>query len=92
MEPYKLYIALYIFCFLSGCKKENTGTTPVVTLVAKWNLLSDYTSNHLAQMNTYIGVAGDYFDFRGRWKMLRQRRQPIRYTNVCDKKRYNHNH
>ena len=64
MRPYRLCIVLYIFCFLVGCKKEDKGTTPVVTLVVKWNLVSDYTSNHLAQMNTYTGVAGDYFDFR----------------------------
>ena len=64
MKPYKLYIALSVFCFLAGCKKDHSWTNMVVTLVAKWNLVSDYTSNHLAQMNTYTGVAGDYFDFR----------------------------
>jgi len=64
MKRHQLLITLFIFCLLTGCKKENTGTAPVVTLVAKWDLVSDYTSNHLAQMNTYIGVAGDYFDFR----------------------------
>lgn len=64
MKPYKLYIALSVFCFLAGCKKDHPGTNPVVTLVARWNPVSDYTSNHLAQMNTYVGVPGDYFDFR----------------------------
>jgi len=64
MKLYQPLTALFIFCLLMGCKKEKTGTTPVVTLVAKWNLVSDYTANHLAQMNTYTGVAGDYFDFR----------------------------
>jgi len=64
MKLRQLFIVLFIFCLLTGCKKDHTGTIPVVTLVAKWNLVTDYTSNHLAQMNTYTGVAGDYFDFR----------------------------
>src|SRR5579872_4131342 len=68
MKPYKLYVTLYIFCFLLGCKKEKISTAPVVTLVAKWNLVTDYTSNHLAQTNTYTGIAGDYFDFRANGK------------------------
>jgi hypothetical protein len=63
MKAYQLLIALYSFCLLVGCKKDNTGNTSP-TIVTKWNLVSDYTSNHLAQTNTYTGVPGDYFDFR----------------------------
>jgi hypothetical protein len=56
-------IVLIVFSLLAGCKKENTETTQP-TLVAKWNIVTDYTANHIAQTNTYTGVAGDYFDFR----------------------------
>jgi hypothetical protein len=58
-----LLIVLLVFYLLPGCKKENTKPAPP-TLVANWNIVSDYTANHLAQTNTYTGVAGDYFDFR----------------------------
>ena len=54
---------LIVFYLLPGCKNENTKPARP-TLVAKWNIVSDYTANHLAQTNTYTGVAGDYFDFR----------------------------
>jgi hypothetical protein len=63
MKPRLLFIALLFFCLSIACKKEKTANTPP-TIVAKWNLVSDYTSNHLAQTSTYTGVAGDYFDFR----------------------------
>jgi len=60
-------IVVLAFPLLTGCKKDtNKNTTP--TLVAKWNLVTDYTANHLAQVNTYIGVPGDYFDFRSNGK------------------------
>jgi len=58
-----LLIVPIVFSLLYGCQKENTKTAAPV-LVAKWNFVSDYTANHLAQINTYTGVAGDYFDFR----------------------------
>jgi hypothetical protein len=63
MKPRQLLTVLFAFCFLTNCKKDRA---PVAspTLVAKWNLVSDYTSNHLAQINTHIGVPGEYFDFR----------------------------
>jgi hypothetical protein len=62
-----LLIAVLIFPLLAGCKKDNNkNTTP--TLIAKWNLVTDYTANHLAQTNTYTSVPGDYFDFRSNGK------------------------
>ena len=51
---------------LAGCKKDNNGNA--VVLAGKWNLVTDYTANHLAQMNTYTGIPGDYFDFRSNGK------------------------
>ena len=62
-----LLIVAFVFPLLAGCKKDNNkNTTP--TLVAKWNIITDYTANHLAQINTYTGVPGDYFDFRSNGK------------------------
>jgi hypothetical protein len=63
MKAKILMIAALFFILLAGCKKDNTmGAAP--TIVSKWNLVTDYTANHLAQTNTYTGVPGDYFDFR----------------------------
>jgi hypothetical protein len=62
MKLRRLLMVVPAFCVLAACKK-NKGVAPV-TLVTKWNLVSDYTANHLGQMNTYAGVSGDYFDFR----------------------------
>ena len=61
MRSFNLLMTIPAFCVLAACKKNN-GVEPA-TLVAKWTLVSDYTANHLAQMN-YNGVPGDYFDFR----------------------------
>ncbi|MGZ3999335.1 MAG: hypothetical protein ACXVIY_01840 [Mucilaginibacter sp.] len=63
MKRRQLLLVLFAFGLLTQCKKDKPATTPP-TLVAKWSLLSDYTANHLAQMNAYTGVPGDYFDFR----------------------------
>jgi hypothetical protein len=63
MKPHQLLMVLFAFCFLTNCKKDKPAIGPP-TLIAKWNLVSDYTANHLAQINNYIGVPGDYFDFR----------------------------
>ncbi len=62
MKSFNLLMVIAAFCVLTACKKDNK--VEPVTLVAKWALVSDYTANHLAQMNTYTGVPGDYFDFR----------------------------
>ena len=62
MKSFILLMVIAAFCVLAACKK-NKGVEPA-TLVAKWTLVSDYTANHIAQMNTYTGVPGDYFDFR----------------------------
>lgn len=63
MKPHQLLAVLFAFGLLTNCKKDKpVSISP--TLIAKWNLVSDYTSNHLAQINNYIGVGGDYFDFR----------------------------
>lgn len=63
MKAGNLLIAVFVFSLLGGCKKDgNKNAAPL--LIAKWNLVTDYTANHLAQTNTYTGVAGDYFDFR----------------------------
>jgi hypothetical protein len=67
MNLKNLLIAFFVFSLLAGCKKDNhKNATPV--LVAKWNLVTDYTANHLAQTNTYTGVPEDYFDFRSNGK------------------------
>ncbi len=63
MKANNLLVAALLFTPLAGCKKDNTrGAAP--TIVARWNIVTDYTANHLAQRNTYTGVSGDYFDFR----------------------------
>src|SRR6185312_13691137 len=63
MKRHKLFFVLFALGLLTHCKKDKPTVTPA-TLVAKWNLVTDYTSNHLAETNTYTGVPGDYFDFR----------------------------
>jgi len=62
-----LLVAVFVFALLPGCKKGDSGNV-APTLIAKWNLVTDYTANHLAQVNTYTGVPGDYFDFRSNGK------------------------
>jgi hypothetical protein len=62
-----LLIAVFVIPLLVACKKDNNKTT-MPGLAAKWNLVTDYTANHLAQINTYTGVPGDYFDFRSNGK------------------------
>jgi hypothetical protein len=63
MKLKNLLVAAFVFFLLAGCKKDNNGNA-APTLVAKWNIVTDYTANHMGQINTYTGVAGDYFDFR----------------------------
>jgi hypothetical protein len=67
MKLKNLFITVFVFTLLAGCKKDNARNA-APALVAKWNLVTDYTANHLAQMNTYTGVPGDYFDFRSNGK------------------------
>jgi hypothetical protein len=63
MNLKNLSIAVFVFFLLTGCKKDDN-KNHATTLVTKWNLVTDYTANHLGQINTYAGVPGDYFDFR----------------------------
>src|ERR1700733_11935532 len=67
MRLRNLLIAVFVFNLLAGCKKDSDKSAAPM-LVTKWNLVTDYTANHLAQMNMYIGVPGDYFDFRSNGK------------------------
>jgi len=57
MNAKKLLISFFVLPLLVACKKDNNkNATPV--LIAKWNIVTDYTANHLAQINTYTGVSG----------------------------------
>ena len=67
-----LLIALFVFSCLVSCKKSSD-VSPVA-LVAKWNLVNDSTvfGGPLAAPLTnknYVGVPGDYFDFRANGKV-----------------------
>ncbi len=72
MKFYNLLIALFVFSCLASCKKS--GDSGPVTLVAKWRLLNDSTAyggplaSPLIKKN-YVGVPGDYFDFRADGKL-----------------------
>ena len=72
MKFYSLLIALFVFSCLASCKKS--GNSGPVTLVAKWSLVNDSTAyggalpSPLTKTN-YIGVRGDYFDFRADGKL-----------------------
>jgi hypothetical protein len=72
MRFYNLLIALFVFSCLASCKKS--GDAGPVTLVAKWSLVNDSTAfggalaSPLIKKN-YVGVPGDYFDFRADGKL-----------------------
>jgi hypothetical protein len=72
MKFYNLLIALFVFSCLVSCKKS--GESGPVTLVAKWSLVNDSTAyggalaSPLTKTN-YVGVPGDYFDFRADGKL-----------------------
>jgi|SRR5471030_1798751 len=72
MKFYNWLIVLFVFSCIASCKKS--GDTGPVTLVAKWNLVNDSTASGgalpvpLAKTN-YVGVPGDYFDFRADGKL-----------------------
>jgi len=72
MKFYNLLIALFVFSCLASCKKS--GDSGPVTLIAKWSLINDSTAyggalaSPLTQKN-YVGVPGDYFDFRADGKL-----------------------
>jgi hypothetical protein len=63
-----LLSALFILLVITGCRLKDSDTPPVVTLVGKWQVVNDSTSNSSSSasaVNTnYRGLAGDYFDFR----------------------------
>jgi hypothetical protein len=67
MKFYNLLIALLVFSCFASCKKS--GDSGPVTLVGKWSLVNDSTAYGgplalpLTKTN-YVGVPGDYFDFR----------------------------
>src|SRR5476649_2744188 len=72
MKFYNLLIALFVFSCLASCKKS--GESGPVTLVAKWNLVNDSTASGGALASpltktNYVGVPGDYFDFRADGKL-----------------------
>jgi len=72
MKFYNLLIGLFVFSCLASCKKS--GDSGPVTLVAKWSLVNDSTAHGGALASpltktNYVGVPGDYFDFRANGKL-----------------------
>lgn len=67
MRFYNLLTAFFVFSCLASCKKSNY--IGPVTLVGKWKLINDSTAydgalaSPLIKKN-YVGIPGDYFDFR----------------------------
>jgi hypothetical protein len=69
MKFYNWVIVFFVFSCLASCKKS--GVTSPVTLVAKWGLVNDstaYGESYITKTN-YVGVPGDYFDFRADGKV-----------------------
>lgn len=68
MKLYNLVMVLFVFSCLASCNKSGDAGT----LVAKWNLVNDSIADGgaygITQTN-YIGVPGDYFDFRTNGKL-----------------------
>ena len=65
MKSYYLLTALFVISCFASCKKTGEAAGPV-TLVGKWNLVNDstaYGESYITKTN-YVGVPGDYFDFR----------------------------
>jgi len=72
MKFYNWVIILFVFSGLASCKK--IGATTPITLVARWDLLNDSSASLVyggvvKANNNYIGVPGDYFDFRADGKV-----------------------
>jgi len=69
MKFYNWVIVLFVFSCQASCKKS--GVTGPVTLIAKWELVNDsaaYGEAYITKTN-YVGVPGDYFDFRADGKV-----------------------
>ena len=67
MKSYYLLIALFVVSCLASCKKNlDADPTTSTTLTGKWDLVNDssaYGESYITKTN-YVGVPGDYFDFR----------------------------
>jgi len=70
MKPVCLATIL-LFLMISACKKpgcDPANMNSSMSLTGKWQLVQDSTANSIARatpvITNYIGVAGDYFDFR----------------------------
>ena len=69
MKFYNFLIVLFVFFCLASCKKS--GDSGPVTLTAKWRLVNDsaaFGEAYITKTN-YVGVPGDYFDFRADGKL-----------------------
>jgi hypothetical protein len=78
MKPQSLTAAILLFFIITSCNKlgavhPTNGTNSLngdnsTGLVSKWQLVNDSTANSMlrtsALTSNYVGVAGDYFDFR----------------------------
>ncbi|HZY38102.1 MAG TPA: hypothetical protein VFE53_15710 [Mucilaginibacter sp.] len=71
MRPKNLLIAIILFSAITACKKPGCDPGNMngpMSLAGKWQLVQDSISNSWlktsAVTTNYIGVAGDYFDFR----------------------------
>jgi hypothetical protein len=78
MKPQSLITAIVLFLIITSCNKLGavhpmSGTNSLndgnsTGFVSKWQLVNDSTANSMlrtsALTSNYIGVAGDYFDFR----------------------------
>ena len=78
MKPQSLIAAIVLFFIITSCNKLgaihptngnnslNDGNS--TGLVSKWQIVNDSTANSMlrtsALTSNYVGIAGDYFDFR----------------------------
>jgi hypothetical protein len=61
-------MALFFTFQIISCNKDSVTANNSITLIKKWNLVSDEEYMGVGSVNhlvTYTGHAGDYFDFRG---------------------------
>jgi hypothetical protein len=78
MKPQSLAVAILLFFIITGCNKlgavhPTNGTNSLNDdnskgLVSKWQIVNDSIANSMVRVSAltsnYVGVAGDYFDFR----------------------------
>lgn len=73
IKPRNLFAIILLLFIASACKKQWGGCDPAnmngsMSLSGKWQVVRDSTSNSMIRtvpaITNYIGVAGDYFDFR----------------------------